>query len=335
METLRLAKHHGLGNDFLIALLSDEEKAALVRRIGDLSQLAREICHRRTGIGADGLLLGIGPRFSDSRWENDEPVGTRSVHGNADVRMLLYNSDGSKAEVSGNGSACLANALAHSFKPWSSAIRESQFAYLRVNVETDAGPRSVSWRHAFYESEDGLIQPHDENAEVDMPIVMPEPDIVPKLDRLITQRFGETHRATGDVGNPHLVIATTETVTESEVRELGSEYQDYFSDGINVEFVWPLPDNQGSESGLPSALGMAVFERGAGLTDACGTGAVVAAIRAREWGLVRRDIWTDVVMPGGSATVAQVGLTGRPQLQLFVAHVADVIWPLRGPWPGA
>ena len=332
METLRLTKHHGLGNDFLIALLSGKEKAAFDALPLRWSDLAKEICNRRTGVGADGLLLGIDASFSEPTSTESAVGGDPFLHGKARVQMVLYNSDGSRAEVSGNGSACLANALARSRDPWAQAIRQPQVAYLDIAVETDAGPRTVSWRYAFYETDDGLIQPHDENVDVDMPIVVPEPDIVPALNDLITQRFGESPRATGDVGNPHLVIATSHRLDEADVRELGSQYQAYFSDGINVEFVWPLVDECHAEGTPSSSLGMRVFERGAGVTDACGTGAVVAAIRAREWGLVRHDVWTEVIMPGGSATVAQAGLTGHPQLQLFVEHVADIEWPLRGPW---
>ena len=332
VETLRLAKHHGLGNDFLIALLSDEEKTALDTRHLRWPGLASSICHRRTGIGADGLLLGIGASYSEPARHEHADDEDFSLHGSARATMVLYNSDGSRAEVSGNGAACLANALAHSHERWRRAIAEPRQAHLQVTIETDAGSREVGWRHAFYRTEDGHIQPHDENVDVDMPIVVKEPDIVPALDDLIAQRFGGNPRDTGDVGNPHLVIATDGEIAESEVRELGSEYQSYFADGINVEFVWPIHDDSSSSSGASSRLGMAVYERGAGLTDACGTGAVVAAIRAREWGIVRRDIWTEVVMPGGSATVAQMGLTGYPQLQLFVEHVADIEWPLRGPW---
>lgn len=87
MTTLSLTKHHGLGNDFLVLFHPDE--AGVV----DLPALARELCHRRTGIGADGLLVAD------------------SAEGYA-ARMTLFNADGSVAEMSGNGIRCFAQALA-------------------------------------------------------------------------------------------------------------------------------------------------------------------------------------------------------------------------------
>ena len=74
---MQLTKHHGLENDFLVALLDEEPQ--------NLSELAARICNRRTGIGADGLLLGL-------------PGGN-----GVDLTMLLRNADGSVAEMSGNG----------------------------------------------------------------------------------------------------------------------------------------------------------------------------------------------------------------------------------------
>ena len=84
MTSLTLTKHHGLGNDFVVAF---QPGAA------DLSALARRLCDRRTGIGADGLLIA------------------ESKEGYA-AKMVLYNADGSRAEMSGNGIRCFAQALA-------------------------------------------------------------------------------------------------------------------------------------------------------------------------------------------------------------------------------
>ena len=83
-QQLTLTKHHGLGNDFLVAF----HPGAV-----DLPGLARALCDRRRGIGADGLLIG----------EHAEGYA---------ARMVLYNADGSRAEMSGNGIRCFAQALA-------------------------------------------------------------------------------------------------------------------------------------------------------------------------------------------------------------------------------
>src|SRR5688500_9360906 len=85
--TLHCSKHHGLGNDFLVALTD--------RVPHDAAELARRVCHRRTGIGADGFIVGL-PSSRDG----------------IDLVMHLWNANGSIAEISGNGIRCLAHAEA-------------------------------------------------------------------------------------------------------------------------------------------------------------------------------------------------------------------------------
>ncbi|WP_420444358.1 diaminopimelate epimerase [Candidatus Poriferisodalis sp.] len=332
METLQLTKHHGLGNDFLIALLSDEAKSQLDALRLDWPGLAREACNRRTGVGADGLLLGIEPVWSNPTWHENTDSGSSYPDGNATVRMVLYNSDGSRAAMSGNGSACLANAVASAQEPWSSHIHDLRDASLDLKIATDSGTRNVRWHSPYVESVDGEPIPIDTHIDITLPPVMAGPEICPALDELISGSFGDAARSTGDVGNPHLVIAAESRVTADETARLGALYEGHFHGGINVEFVWPN-DGPSKAAGQPqSSLGMSVWERGAGLTDACGTGAVVAVTRAREWGLITSDIFTSVSMPGGLATIAQVAADKPPVLQVWADHVADIGWPLRGPW---
>ncbi len=104
MTTLTLTKHHGLGNDFLVVFHPG---------VADLADLARRVCDRRRGVGADGLLVG------------------ESADGYA-ARMMLHNADGSRAEMSGNGIRCFAQAL---------AARRGDLATQRIL--TDAGDRVV------------------------------------------------------------------------------------------------------------------------------------------------------------------------------------------------
>lgn len=111
MRTLRLAKHHGLANDFLV--LVDPDGITPIT-----PTLAVALCDRRVGVGADGLLW-VGPGRDG-----------------ADVSMVLLNADGSRAEMSGNGIRCLAHAVA----------RQRGVAELDLVVATDAGNRSLSLR---------------------------------------------------------------------------------------------------------------------------------------------------------------------------------------------
>lgn len=107
---LRLTKHHGLGNDFLVA----EADSSLAFTSARWSDIARRVCDRRTGVGADGLL--VMERLGDAR-----------------LGMLLHNADGSRAEMSGNGIRCLVQAAHHDGPDGVDYV-----------VHTDAGDRQVT-----------------------------------------------------------------------------------------------------------------------------------------------------------------------------------------------
>ena len=240
MADLELTKHHGLGNDFLVVFHPP---------VDDLSALARRLCDRRRGIGADGLLVG----------ESEPGLA---------ARMVLYNADGSRAEISGNGIRCFAQAVAR---------RRSDLAPQRIL--TDAGERLVT----LYATED----PDVIEAAVDMGTVSPiaEPD--------------DWHRIEADplrpvshlsVGNPHAVVAVDDVLLV-DLLALGEKMPD-----INLELVEAGPE--------PHAITMRVHERGAGITEACGTGACASAWAAVSWGFVAADSEEIIVhMDGGDAKV--------------------------------
>jgi diaminopimelate epimerase len=240
MAELQLTKHHGLGNDFLVAFHPHVE---------DLPALARTVCDRRRGIGADGLLIG-----------ESEP-------GYA-ARMVLYNSDGSRAEMSGNGIRCFAQALAR---------RRGDLEPQRIL--TDAGERLVT----LYGTED----PDVIEAAVDMgPVSSIEaPD---DWHRIGTDPMRPVSHLS--VGNPHSVVAVDD-VAIVDLLSLGLIVPD-----INLELVEAGPE--------PHAITMRVHERGAGITEACGTGACASAWAAQSWGLVGPAIEEITVhMDGGDAKV--------------------------------
>jgi diaminopimelate epimerase len=241
MTSLTLTKHHGLGNDFLVAFHPG---------VADLPALARQLCDRRTGIGADGLLVA------------------ESAEGYA-ARMTLFNADGSRAEMSGNGIRCFAQALA--------ARRGALSAQL---ISTDAGDRLVE-----------LATTDDDNtitARVEMGVVgeLDEPDGWDTLgcnpDRPVAHL---------SMGNPHSVVGVDD-VAVVDLAHLGSKVPH-----VNLEIVEPGPE--------PDAITLRVHERGAGITRACGTGACAAAYAALRWGLVPASTTEVLVhMDGGTATVA-------------------------------
>lgn len=262
MTTIALTKHHGLGNDFLV--LFDPPAV-------DLGALAKRLCDRRLGLGADGLL-----------------VGTASA--GRDARMVLYNADGSRAEMSGNGIRCFAQALAR---------RTGSLAPQRI--ATDAGDRTVS----LSATEDpqlvevsvgmGAVRVVDEPAGWSVLGAHPDRPVV--------------HVS---LGNPHSVVGVDD-VDEVDLAALGPQVPH-----VNLEVVAPGPET--------NAVTMRVHERGAGITLACGTGACASAWAAVRWGLVPASAPEIIVhMAGGSAKVVldhpgpgEVTLTGP------AAFVADI-----------
>jgi diaminopimelate epimerase len=237
----RLTKHHGLGNDFLVLFHPG---------IDDLAAMAKQVCDRRRGIGADGLLVG------------------ESADGYA-ARMVLFNADGSRAEMSGNGIRCFAQAL---------AARRGDLD--PQTILTDAGPRTVE----LWPTEDPLTI----LAAVDMGAVgdLPEPDGWTAVGT-------DPGRAVAhlDLGNPHTVVGVDD-VRAVDLLALGRQMPQ-----INLEIVEPGPERD--------AITMRVHERGAGITEACGTGAAAAAWAAVRWGLVDPETSQLVVhMDGGDARVA-------------------------------
>ncbi len=312
VETLHLTKHQSFGNDFLVAVLEDERHEELKRRHIDWPGVARILCDRRLGIGADGLVVGIA---------NGEFASGDTV------QMLLFNSDGSSAKTSGNGMACLGQALGRSKTEWREQIDEGADFSLNVVVAAEGGYYSVFTSSRIDDRVDGKTVFHYVCADVEMPPVGDGPGVSRALSELIDQDFPGGLSATGDVGNPHLVVATRRSVDEAETAHFGQAYERHFVGGINVEFIWPSDVNEGSNDG-GSSIDMTVWERGAGITLACGSGAVVAATRAAEWGLVEPDGVIGVRMPGGATTVVTQPFTPTPMLSVYPVHIADVQWTL-------
>ena len=274
----RYAKHHGLGNDFLVSitdLLPD-----------DAADRAVALCDRRTGIGADGLLYGI---------TSDE----------LEISMRLFNSDGSTAEVSGNGLRCLAQAVA----------RHRGVNDLEIDIKTPAGNRHCTVR--------ATDRANTVVATVDMGVVTagPVPDVEDLMAAVSTElwnngRAVNNRRAvkvrrweTANIGNPH-VICEVADVDEIALDVAGPAIEAHFAGGINVSFVEVVGRDQ---------LKLRVWERGAGITSACGTGATVASYVFNRWRLVTSP--TTVRMPGGEAVV---DLSGPLTLSGPATHVGDI-----------
>jgi diaminopimelate epimerase len=237
---LAVTKHHGLGNDFLVAFHPGVE---------DLPSLARQLCDRRRGLGADGLLIA------------------ESAEGYA-ARMWLYNADGSRAEMSGNGIRCFAQAV---------AMRRGNLDAQRIL--TDAGDRDVKlWTTA---ATDTIL------ASVSMGPAKPLDAPAAWHELGLDPMRPVAHLS---LGNPHSVVAVDD-VHDVDLLAAGS-----IVPHVNLEIIHAGPE--------PHAITMRVHERGAGITEACGTGATAAAWAAAKWGFVGRDVREITVhMDGGDAKV--------------------------------
>ena len=250
---LSVTKHNGLGNDFLV--LDRREASALsnaqVSEI-DWPNMARNWCDRKTGIGADGLLL-LGRIDANT------------------LTMRLFNSDGSLAEMSGNGIRCLAQA-AH--------MADGLTSEVEYAVTTDAGERRVVVTPRANDSQ-------TVDASVDMgPIgTLVEPTGWASLE--CDPMRPVMHIS---VGNPHSVVGV-EDVAIVPLKDLGEKVPQ-----INLEIIEPGPE--------VNAITMRVHERGAGITQACGTGACASAWAAVQWGLVPASANEVIVhMDGGDVKV--------------------------------
>ena len=250
MPTLPFAKLHGTANDFIYV----DARAGFP---GDPAAIARRLCDRRRGIGADGLILLL-PSTE------------------ADGRMVIYNSDGSRAEMCGNGIRGLAK-LVH---------ERGLLTKNPLTLETDAGVKTLSlhldggrvtrvtvdmgmpeWR--------GRAIPVDADGEVlDRPLVVD----------------GRTWTVTCvGMGNPHCVVFVDD-VASLPLETLGPRFEQhpFFPQRVNTEFV-RVDDRE--------RLTMRVWERGAGETMACGTGACAVAVAAARTGRSARRV--TVTLPGG------------------------------------
>ena len=235
---LEFTKMHGAGNDFVFI-------DCLKRNIANLPAIAKKLCDRRFGIGADQLL---------------------TVHPSkiADFRMEIYNADGSQVEMCGNGIRCFAKYV------YDHGITTKR----ALEVETLAG----------------IIRPRvvGELVEVDMGEPILEGRKIPvDADGEIKNRSlavdGKTYEVTCvSMGNPHCVVYLDD-IDSLDLEKIGPrfEHHPFFPKRVNTEFIEVIS---------PSEVKMRVWERGAGETWACGTGASAVGVAGVMTGRTERTI---------------------------------------------
>ena len=261
---LPFVKMNGLGNDFLVVDLRKHPDWEPV-----LAQplLVRRICDRHRGVGSDGILA-VGPA------QSAESVAAMRVH----------NADGSIAEMCGNGLRCVAHYLFEQDEK-----RFSQFDPPSLTVDTGAGALLCQ----FVLSLDGVVQ--------QVEIEMGQPKLLSPAPASLSVGKSELSLTLVSMGNPHAVAFCDPAQTYSQLLAQATEQgplvetHPLFPQRTNVEFV--------NVQGGAAHLDVVVWERGCGVTQACGTGACAAVVAACLRGLVPLKTPCTVRLPGGLLTV--------------------------------
>lgn len=283
-------KYHGLGNDFVLIDNRDSETPALG------AEAAAAVCDRHTGVGADGVIFML-------------PAATEG----SDFAMRLFNSDGSEPEMCGNGIRCLARFAA------------------------DLGVRGQAPGTFRVDTGAGLIVPElldDGTVRVDMGEPMLSPCYIPTTLQCTLENSYVAPMTVNDrdwpttavsMGNPHAVIFVNEedyAKLDRDLETIGPEFETNhtFPAKTNTEFVRIL---------APDRLRMLVWERGAGRTRACGTGACAVVVAAVLTEHVARGKDVTVELPGGDLVISwadddHVFMTGPAQLVYSGELAGDV-----------
>jgi diaminopimelate epimerase len=253
VRTIPFVKASAYGNDFLLI------DGALAPQ--DISAFTRRLCDRHQGVGADGVEWML-PHFT------------------ADVEIRLINADGSGAEISGNGTRCVA------------AFVSAQQGKERISILTGAGMKICT-----------LIAKRDSEYEFEIEMG----DAVVEHERAVKISAGEVRGIPVSMGNPHYVMFMPGFPPDWQARSAEIQGSSHFEQGVNVELVAVEGEHD---------VKVRFFERGVGETLSSGTGSCAAAVAAIATGRALSPV--QVHAPGGTQTVrangSKVSLRGSAQL---------------------
>ena len=305
---IKFEKWHGAQNDFIVVRLPVLDQELL---LGTLRRQANRLCHRHRGIGADGILV----------------LWTRTGQELPEA-LSIVNSDGSLAANCGNGLRCaMASVLHHEGAKKASPLgqgRGPKGGRGGSSLELDALPLDVEGRSMV------CRQIGKMGSTYFIAVEMPTPDLNEKVKwwetgkHELAQAVVESQKARGealfayeahgvDVGNKHLVMVS-ENMNREIILAVGPRLQKSAHwDGMNVHGAKPLVPSEKDQSRAGQEVGGSlnalfqvwVWERGAGETMACGSGAVAVGVQHLASGLEERDAWVGVDMPGGRLYVKQ------------------------------
>jgi diaminopimelate epimerase len=264
---IRFTKMHGAGNDYIYVNVMENA-------IADPVRAAIAWSDRHKGIGSDGLVL-----------IDKSPVPE------ADYSMRIFNADGSEAMMCGNASRCIGKYLYERTHPWPFPVKEGNgYQETEIRLLTLSGVKTL-----YLHIKEGIV----ESVTVDMG--------EPKLEdeTLFIPKRGLSEGTFVSMGNPHYVIFTNDI---DQVGETGKklELHPAFPQRCNIEFAAPLSSPLGGKTDRPAtnqeeAFRVRVWERGSGITQACGTGACATAVAAVLTGKAGRK--SQIIMDGGTLDI--------------------------------
>ncbi len=305
---MRFSKMHGIGNDYVYVDVTTES-------IDDAPALARAVSDRHTGIGADGLIL----------------IGSATAGIDAHASMRIFNADGSEAQMCGNGIRCVAKFVVDRGLANENPLR----------IETRRGVLEAWW----WLGDDGLV------AEVEIDMGEPILDVaaigvrwrgvdsgravaLPWTSSMWADALAARDAASDfewlrvaaiepvatlvSMGNPHIVFWAKD-ISKVPLVSIGTaiEHHQFFPQRINVHFVQVIGRGE---------LRMRTWERGSGITLACGTGASAVCVAGVLEG--RSDRAVRIQLPGGDLQLRWVESDGRVRMRGSATHVFDGVWDL-------
>ena len=278
---MNFTKLQGAGNDFILV---ETDKAR-----HDWSKLAIAMCHRHLGIGADGLLVVL-PSNS------------------ADLKLRVFNPDGSEAEACGNGLRCLVKYALYK------GLADSKAQ--EMSIETMAGIRKARLHTRGKTTIIQVAMGEPKFSAKEIPLAM-ETGKKPILDYPVKVDGRELHLSFVSIGNPHAVYFGQQPVADFPLSQLGPKVEKHkiFPNRANFEVARVISREQ---------IEARVWERGVGETLACGSGACAIAVLARLHDYTNSKV--DIKLPGGILSVKWDG-TG----EAFLSGPAEIVFS--GEWP--
>ena len=271
---LNFIKMHGCGNDFVLLEYEEFQKTGL-----NMDEVAKKLCDRNFGVGADGLII---PNLNTEE---------------ADLGWFFYNSDGSTAQMCGNGMRCFAKYVYDKGLVDKKEFTVKTLAGIMKPQILDNGEIRVNMSKPILETEKIPFLPnHNLNYKIS-----------------VKNRIFEGNAIS--MGNPHFVIFVDE---DEDLLNLAKEY------GPEIEFGAEFPEKTNVEFikiKSTKKIKLCVWERGCGITLACGTGACASVVAGILNGKLENSV--DVELLGGNVNVIWNGSPNKPEDDVFLTGPAE------------